>query len=209
MNTAQIAASFFSSSKRDAYNRVHFGTRLTAAGAQVEEMCDKPQRLCTLSFTGARPTANELATLLYVTSAQEPKYAIAQTQCYWFVATVFDALKMRYKGTVQDNLTHRGGTIRGVPVAIKASGKEVCAKYREARAALAEEIEQERRLKQQQEEERQREREQRQAAEEAEERARAAEEERQRECKVAQEEIAKLQRELQALRRAETNTQQA
>ncbi|KIN95305.1 hypothetical protein M404DRAFT_1007589 [Pisolithus tinctorius Marx 270] len=209
INTAQIAASFFSSSKRDDYNRVYFATRISAAGARVEEMCNKPQRLCTLSFTDARPTANELATLLYVTSAQEPKYAIAQTQCYWFVATVFDALKMLYKGTVQDNPTHRGGTIRGVPVAIKASGKEVCAKYREARAALAEEIEQERRLKQEQEEERQREREQRQAAEEAEERARAAEEERQRACKVAQEEIAKLQRELQALRRAGTNTQQA
>ncbi|KIN96706.1 hypothetical protein M404DRAFT_927971 [Pisolithus tinctorius Marx 270] len=111
-------------------------------------MCDKSQRLCTLSFTDARPTANELATLLYVTSAQTSKYAIAQTQCYWFVATVFDALKMLYKGAVQDNPTHRGGTIRGVPVAIKASGKEVCAKYREARAALSEEIEQERRLKQ-------------------------------------------------------------
>ncbi|KIN92773.1 hypothetical protein M404DRAFT_36734 [Pisolithus tinctorius Marx 270] len=115
---------------------------------------------------------------------------------------------MLYKGAVQDNPTHRGGTIRGVPVAIKASGKEVCAKYREARAALSEEIEQERRLKQEQEEERQREREQCQAAEEAEERVRVAEEERQRKCQVAQEKIAKLQRELQALRRAETSTQQ-
>ncbi|KAI6156592.1 hypothetical protein BKA82DRAFT_1004723 [Pisolithus tinctorius] len=198
MTTAELAAAISSSPKRDARDRVHFGTRLTAAGAQVEEMCDKPQRLCTLSFTDARPTANELATLLFVTSTQEPKYAIYQTQCYWFVATVFDALKMLYKGAVQDNPTHRGGTFRGVPVAIKASGEEVCAKYREARAVLAEEIEQQRRLKQEEEEERQRERDQRQAAEEAakraeeerqaaEERAQAAEEERQRERQAAEE----------------------
>ncbi|KAI5983449.1 hypothetical protein F5J12DRAFT_899698 [Pisolithus orientalis] len=212
MTTAELAAAISSSPKRDAHDRVHFGTRLTAAGAQVEEMCDKPQRLCTLSFTDARPTANELATLLYVTSAQEPKYAIYQTQCYWFVATVFDALKMLYKGAVQDNPTHRGGTFRGVQVAIKASGEEVCAKYREARAALAEEIEQKRRLKQQEEEERQRERDQRQAAEEAakraeeerraaEERAQAAEEERQKERQAA-EEAAKREREQREQREA-------
>ncbi|KAI5989821.1 hypothetical protein F5J12DRAFT_502347 [Pisolithus orientalis] len=204
LHTAQIAASLSSSSERDACDRVYFATRISAAGARVEEMCDKPQRLCTLRFTGAKPTANELATLLYVTSTQEPKYAIARTQCYWFAATVFDALKMLYKGAMQDNRTHRGGTICGVPVAIKASGEEVCAKYREARAALAEEIEQERRLKQEQEEERQREREQREAAEE---RARAAEEERQREREQRQAAEEERQREREQRQAAEEERQ--
>ncbi|KIN95302.1 hypothetical protein M404DRAFT_1007582, partial [Pisolithus tinctorius Marx 270] len=109
MNTAQIAASLSSSSKRDAYDRVYFATRISAAGDRVEEMCDRPRLACTLSFTGAKPTANELATLLYVTSAQEPKYNLHDTQCYWFAATVFDALKTLYKGPEQDPTPNLGG----------------------------------------------------------------------------------------------------
>ncbi|KAI6156624.1 hypothetical protein BKA82DRAFT_4048115 [Pisolithus tinctorius] len=174
----QFAASFSSSSKWYACDRVYFATRISAAGDRVEEMCDRPRLVCTLSFTGAKPTANELATLLYVTSAQEPKCNLHDTQCHWFAATVFEALNILYEGAKQDPTPHRGGTICGVPVDFKASGEEVYAKYRDARAALSEEVEQQRRLKQEQEEQRQREREQRQAAEEA---AKRAEEERQRE----------------------------
>ncbi|KAI6156748.1 hypothetical protein BKA82DRAFT_319750 [Pisolithus tinctorius] len=178
MNTAQIAASFCSGFERYACDRVYVATRISAAGAWVEEKCDKSRLVCTLSFTGAKPTAIELATLLYVTSAQEPKCNLHDTQCHWFAATVFDALNILYEGAEQDPTPHRGGTICGVPVDFKASGEEVYAKYRDARAALSEEVEQQRRLKQEQEEQRQREREQRQAAEEA---AKRAEEERQRE----------------------------
>ncbi|KAI6156729.1 hypothetical protein BKA82DRAFT_4048847 [Pisolithus tinctorius] len=184
-NTAQFAASFSSSSKRDACDRVYFATRISAAGDRVEEMCDRPRLVCTLSFTGAKPTANELATLLYVTSTQEPKHNLHDTQCHWFAATVFDALNILYEGAEQDPTPHQAGTICGGPVDFKASGEEVYAKYRDARAALAEKIEQQRRLKQGQEEQRQREREQRQAAEEAakraEEQREAAEQERQKE----------------------------
>ncbi|KAI6156611.1 hypothetical protein BKA82DRAFT_1008146, partial [Pisolithus tinctorius] len=133
-------------------------------------MCDRSRLVCTLSFTGTKPTADELATLLYVTSAQEPKYSLHDTQCYWFAATVFDALKTLYKGPEQDPTPHLGG--RG--------------------------IEPQCRLKQEQKEQRQREQEAAKRAEEerraAEERAQAAEEERQKECQ-ATEEAAKWERE--------------
>ncbi|KAI6156605.1 hypothetical protein BKA82DRAFT_4047887 [Pisolithus tinctorius] len=219
----QFAASFSSSSKRYACDRVYFATRISAAGDRVEEMCDRPRLVCTLSFTGAKPTANELATLLYVTSAQEPKHNLHDTQCHWFAATVFDALNILYEGAEQDPTPHQAGTICGVPVDFKASGEEVCAKYRDARAALAEKIEQQRRLKQGQEEQRQREREQRQAAEEAakraEEQREAAEQERQKEreqreaaeerARAVEEANAKLLQELEALKRAVASTQQA
>ncbi|KAI6156739.1 hypothetical protein BKA82DRAFT_4049032, partial [Pisolithus tinctorius] len=198
MNTAQIAASLSSSSKRDAYDRVYFATHISAAGAWVEEMCDRPRLACTLSFTGAKPTANELATLLYVTSAQEPKYNLHDTQCYWFAATVFDALKTLYKGPEQDPTPNLGG------YNLWGTGRFQGKRGRGVRQ-VSRGIEQQCRLKQEQKEQRQREREQRQAAEEAakraeeerraaEERAQAAEEERQKECQ-ATEEAAKWERE--------------
>ncbi|KAI5983447.1 hypothetical protein F5J12DRAFT_916469 [Pisolithus orientalis] len=150
-------------SKQDAYDRVYFACILVQQAF------------------GAKPTANELATLLYVTLAQEPKYNLQDTQCYWFATTVFDTLKMLYKGAKPDPTPHLGGTICGVPVDVKASGEEVCAK-----------------LKQEQKEQRQQECEQHQAMEEAtkraeeerhaaEERAQAAEEERQKECQATEE----------------------
>ncbi|KAI5984111.1 hypothetical protein F5J12DRAFT_787661 [Pisolithus orientalis] len=191
-NTAQFAASFSSSFKR-------------AAGDWVEGMCNRPRLVCTLSFTGAKPTANELATLLYVTSAQEPKHNLHDTQCHWFATTVFDALNILYEGAEQDPTPHQVGMICGVSVNFKASRQE-------------------------QEEQRQQECEQCQAADEAvkraeEERQReckqceAAEQERQKECKqckvaeeraqAAQEEIEKLLQEVEALKRAGASTQQA
>ncbi|KAI5987277.1 hypothetical protein F5J12DRAFT_930230 [Pisolithus orientalis] len=155
MGEKKIAASLSPSSKRDAYDRVYFA-RVLVQQALGWRRCATGLDLSVLYRLPAQSLpANELATLLYVTSAQEPKYAIAQTQCYWFATTVFDALKMLYKGSEQDPMPHLGGTICGVPVDFKASREE-------------------------KKEQRQREREQRQAVEEAmkraEEERRAAEE---------------------------------
>ncbi|KAI5987270.1 hypothetical protein F5J12DRAFT_867541, partial [Pisolithus orientalis] len=153
--------------------------------------CDRSRLVCTLSFTGARPTANELATLLYVTSAQEPKYN-HDTQCYWFAATVFDALNILYDGAKQDPTPHQG------------DGEEVCAKYRGARAALAEEIEQG-----SHEKEGQREREQREATEQERQKEREQRQEAEERARATQEEIAKLLQEVEVLKRAVASTQQA
>ncbi|KAI6009181.1 hypothetical protein EDC04DRAFT_2774204 [Pisolithus marmoratus] len=168
-------------------------------------MCNKATRICGLKFSeNGGPSANELATLLDVTSKHEPAYTLINTQCYWFVATVFAALKSLFVGAEQDITTHQGGTWNGLPIRTKESLDEVCAKYRAARAALLEEIELKRRVEHQQEDERQREREQCQAAEEAakrerkkrqaaedtakaaEDAAKAAEDEKQRERKKRQ-----------------------
>ncbi|KAI5983573.1 glycosyltransferase family 20-domain-containing protein [Pisolithus marmoratus] len=217
-------SSFSSSTQRGAHDLVSYATLDSAASAQLERKCTKAARVCTLTFSErVMPSANELATLLYMTSKHEPTYSVTNTQCYWFVETVFEALKVLFAGAEQDTASHRGGTWNRVPIRTKESVEEVCAKYRAARAALEEEIEQKRRVERQQEEERQREREQRLAAEEAakrereqrraaedvakaaEERARAAEQERQKEREqrqAAEEANAKLLRELEALRAA-------
>ncbi|KAI6004582.1 hypothetical protein EDC04DRAFT_3146910 [Pisolithus marmoratus] len=199
-------SSFSSSTQRGAHDLVSYATLDSGASAQLERKCTKAARVCALTFSEkAMPTANELATLLYVTSKHEPTYSVTNTQCYWFVETVFEALKVLFTGAEQDTASHRGGTWNRVPIRTKESVEEVCAKYRAARAALEEEMEQKRRVERQQEEERRREREQRQAAEE---RAQAAEETARREREqrqAAEEEIAKLRRELEASRRGEAS----
>ncbi|KAI6124337.1 hypothetical protein EDD17DRAFT_1876452 [Pisolithus thermaeus] len=223
--------SISTSFQRSAHDLVNYATLDSTASSELERRCKKATRDCVLTFPeGAGPSASQLATLLYVTSKHEPSYTLTNTQCYWFVETVFDALKSLFAGAAQDNPKRRGGTWNRVPIPTKGGSVDVvCAKYRAARAALAEEAEQKRKAEQQQAEERQREREQRlaaearalaaeeqrQAAEEqrraAEERARAAEEERRRERQTAEEErrrerqaaeeeIAKLRRELEASR---------
>ncbi|KAI6014935.1 hypothetical protein EDC04DRAFT_2953046 [Pisolithus marmoratus] len=139
-----------------------------------------------LSWRGV-PSANQLATLLYVTSTLEPNYDIKETQCYWFAATVFGALKSLFGGVEQEIANCRAGTTRGVRItSIKDSMEPVCERYKAARATLAEEIEQKRKAEQQvQEEERRQERAQREAAQEAAkgnwEQRQRAEEEQQRE----------------------------
>ncbi|KAI6021142.1 hypothetical protein EDC04DRAFT_380225 [Pisolithus marmoratus] len=180
-----------SSFQRSAHDLVSYATLDSSASAELEWKCKKAARICTLMFPeGVGPSANELATLLYVTSKHEPTYTITNTQCYWFVDTVFEALKSLFPGAQQDIANHRGGTWNRVRIRTKESVDEVCGKYRAARTALAEEAQQKHRAEQQQEEERQREREQRQVAEEvakrerekrqvAEEQRQAAEEQRQ------------------------------
>ncbi|KAI6094199.1 hypothetical protein EDD16DRAFT_1683683, partial [Pisolithus croceorrhizus] len=177
-------SSMSSSFQRGAHDLISYATLDSSASAELERKCKKAARICTLTFPeGVGPSANQLATLLYVTSKHEPKYTITNTQCYWFVDTVFEALKSLFAGAQQDIPNHRGGTWNRVRIPTKGSVDEVCGKYRAARTALAEEAEQKHRAEQQQEEERQREREQRQAAEEVAKRERekrqAAEEQRQ------------------------------
>ncbi|KAI5991780.1 hypothetical protein EDC04DRAFT_2587262, partial [Pisolithus marmoratus] len=106
--------------------------------------------ICMLTFSEqARPSANELVTLLYVTSKHEPTYNITNTQCYWFIKTVFEALKSLFEGAEKNPADHQGGTWNGVPIPMKGSIDEVCTKYQTAWAALAQEVEQKCRVKQQ------------------------------------------------------------
>ncbi|KAI6040808.1 hypothetical protein EDC04DRAFT_2893821 [Pisolithus marmoratus] len=235
---ADISTSISPDHLGNAHDRVLCATLDSTGSTQLEKAYENSSHICTLTFSEkAKPSASDLAILVYVTSTLEPKYDLHQTQCYWFAATVFEALKSLFESAEQDTLSRRAGTTYRMRIArIKDSVKPVCDRYKEAQATLAEEIEQKRKAEQQpgqQEEERRqeraqrvaaeeaakREREQRQAAEEerhrereqrqaAEERARAAEEERQRERQAAEEEIAKLQRELEALRKAGASTQQ-
>ncbi|KAI6128650.1 hypothetical protein EDD16DRAFT_1723850 [Pisolithus croceorrhizus] len=199
-----------------------YATLESRAGAVLDQECKKAKRNCTLTFSEEnRPSAIQLATLLRVTSRLEPMYSLAHTQCYWFVRTVFGALKRLFQDAKQDIPKHSGGTWNGLPIPMKENMDVVCEKYRDAWAALVEEAAQKRRAEQQEKEEREREREQRRVAEEEREREReqrrAAEEERQRaeeRARVAEEEIqrereqrqaaeeanAKLLQELEALR---------
>ncbi|KAI6137685.1 hypothetical protein EDD17DRAFT_1517134 [Pisolithus thermaeus] len=205
--------SMSSCSQRGAHDLVSYATLDSSASAELERKCKKAACICTLTFPeGVGPSANEVATLLYVTSKHEPTYTITSTQCYWFVDTVFEALKSLFAGAQQDIVNHRGGTWNRVRIHTKGSVDEVCSKYSAARTALAEEAEQKRRAEQQQEEERQREREQRQAAEEVAKRERekcqAAEE--QRQAAEEQRQVAEEQRQAaEEQRRAAEEQRQA
>ncbi|KAI6016266.1 hypothetical protein BKA83DRAFT_4335672 [Pisolithus microcarpus] len=174
MRSGQIL-SMSSSSQMAAHDNARFATSDCAAGGELERKYKKADCICTLTFPGVAPTANEIATLLYVTSKHEQKYRIDNTQCYWFAATVFEALKCIFVDAEENVTKHSGskGKWHGISVPIKESVVEVRNEYYVLRNALAQEIEQKRRAELQQEEERQREREERQAAEE---RARTAEE---------------------------------
>ncbi|KAI6124947.1 hypothetical protein EDD17DRAFT_656211 [Pisolithus thermaeus] len=189
-STSNLSSISSSSQWGAAHDLIHHATLNSRTRAQLEQMFKKATRVCSLTFSEkARPSANELATLLYLTSKLEPTYTVTSTQCYWFVETVFTALKSLFEDAEQDIAIHRGGTWNGVPVYTKASVKEVCGKYREARAALDLEVEERCRLERIQIEQRQWVREQLQAAQV---RARAAEEiaQREREKRLAAEQKA-------------------
>ncbi|KAI6094463.1 hypothetical protein EDD16DRAFT_1684924 [Pisolithus croceorrhizus] len=194
-----------SSFQRGAHDLVSYATLDGSASAELERKCKKAAQICTLTFPeGVGPSANELATLLYVTSKHEPTYTITSTQCYWFVDTVFEALKSLFLGAQQDIANHRGGMWNRVRIRMKESVDEVCGKYRAARTALAEEAEQKHRAEQQQEEERQWEREQRQVAEEVAKREREKCQAAEEQCQAAEEQAQEMEeereRELEASR---------
>ncbi|KAI6022631.1 hypothetical protein EDC04DRAFT_2728780 [Pisolithus marmoratus] len=148
----------------------------------------------------------------------KPAYTLTNMQCYWFVATVFAALKSLFAGAEQDTTTHQGGRWNGLLIHMKESLDEVCAKYCAARAALLEEIELKHRVEHQQEDKRQQECEQCQAVEEAakqeHKKHQAVDDEKQGECKkcqiaedAAKEANAKLLQDLEALQRARVTRQ--
>ncbi|KAI6014918.1 hypothetical protein EDC04DRAFT_2608906 [Pisolithus marmoratus] len=201
--------------QRGTHDLVSYATLDSSASAELECKCKKAAQICMLTFPeGVGPSANE----------HKPTYTITNTQCYWFVNTVFEALKSLFPGAQQDIVNHQGGTWNRVWIHMKESVDEVCGKYHAAQTALAK-AEQKHRAEQQQEEERQWEHEQCQVAEEVtkrecekcqaveeqyqavEEQCQAAEEwawemveERERECQVVEEEITQLQQELEASR---------
>ncbi|KAI6104489.1 hypothetical protein EV401DRAFT_666610 [Pisolithus croceorrhizus] len=180
-------------SQMGAHDLVSYATLGSRASAELERKCEKATRICTLTFSEKdRPSATQIATLLYVTSKHEPTYSITNTQCYWFVETVFDALKSLFVSAQEDITNRRGGMWNRVPVPTKP------------RSA----VEKRRAEQRQQEEERQQEREQRQTAEEAarieREKRQAAEEEKMKaveRARAAEDANARLLRDLEVLRR--------
>ncbi|KAI5990155.1 hypothetical protein EDD15DRAFT_2370063 [Pisolithus albus] len=192
-------------SRLPARDAISHATLDSTASAELEQRCKDADCISTLTFPeNAGPSADKIATLLVVTSALEPMYQLMHTQCYWFVATVFEASKRLFPGAEQDITKHKGGSCYRIRIPQKSSVDAVCGEYDKAQIALDAEIEEERRVEQEREETRrreiERERELRQAAEE---RARTLEEEKQREHEqrqAAEEEIAKLRRELEASR---------
>ncbi|KIK25349.1 hypothetical protein PISMIDRAFT_349808 [Pisolithus microcarpus 441] len=146
MRSGQIL-SMSSSSQMAAHDNARFATSDCAAGGELERKYKKADCVCTLTFPGVAPTANEIATLLYVTSKHEQKYRIDNTQCYWFAATVFEALKCIFVDAEENVTKHSGskGKWHGISVPIKESVVEVRNEYYVLRNALAQEIEQKRR----------------------------------------------------------------
>ncbi|KAI6039991.1 hypothetical protein EDC04DRAFT_2681160 [Pisolithus marmoratus] len=93
---------FSNGDQRAARHHVSYATRDSVAGLQLEWLCMKAELLCTLTFReGAGPSANELATLLDVTSKQRPMYNLSDIQCYWFVGTMFGALRSLFEGALE------------------------------------------------------------------------------------------------------------
>ncbi|KAI6040095.1 hypothetical protein EDC04DRAFT_2894477 [Pisolithus marmoratus] len=150
--SAQIS-SISSSSPQGAHNLISYATLGSAASAELEQMCNKATRICGLKFSeNDRPSANELATLLDVTSSTS-QHTPSPT--------------CNVTGAEQDTTTHQGGRWNGLPIHMKESLDKVCAKYHAAQAALLKEIELKCRVEHQQEDKRWQEHEQCQAAEEA------------------------------------------
>ncbi|KAI6095201.1 hypothetical protein EDD16DRAFT_773211 [Pisolithus croceorrhizus] len=207
--------------ERSARDVVSYAALESSAGTELERMCTKAIPIRTLTFPpdSVVPSANELATLVYITSAHEPTYNVTNTQCYWFVETIFEAIKSLFAGAEEIIVNAQGGTWNGVRIRRKPSADGVSTKYRAARAALAEEAERKHTAQRQQDEETRRER---QAVEgralEAEERALEAEEraleaaeralEAAERALAAEEANARLLQELEALRRARASTSQ-
>ncbi|KAI5987868.1 hypothetical protein EDD15DRAFT_2371919 [Pisolithus albus] len=189
----------------NARDRVLCATLGSTASVELETMCNEATRISTLKFSEeARPSANQIANLIFITSTLEPKYRVNGTQCYWFVETLFEVLKILFKDSKQDIMRDSAGKCYGMTINTKKdSVQTVLDRYNDSERALLEEINQKRRAEQQTEEERQREREERQAAEE---RARTAEERTQAERLAAEERIQAERRaaeeRIQAERRA-------
>ncbi|KAI6028017.1 hypothetical protein BKA83DRAFT_4237290 [Pisolithus microcarpus] len=174
----KASSSSNSISRRLAKDEIVYATLDSIASAPLEQRCKDSDCISTLTFPeDAGPSANKIATLLVVTSALEPTYQLMNTQCYWFVATVFEALKCLFPGAKQDITGHTGGTWYQVRIPKKSSVDAACAKYKVAQSLLDVEIEEEHRVQQEREEARRREIEElRAAAEREREQRRAADE---------------------------------
>ncbi|KAI5995004.1 hypothetical protein EDD15DRAFT_2365913 [Pisolithus albus] len=172
------------------------------AAVPMERKCKHSDFISALTFPkDAGPSANQIGTLLVVTSALEPMYRLMNMQYCWFAATVFEALKRLFPGAKQDFKKHNGGGSRWIWIPQKSSVDAVCEKYGEARTALDVEIEQERRAEQERGEARRREIEERWAAVERKcEQCQVAEERERQATEEALATLSHLRRELEALR---------
>ncbi|KAI5984208.1 hypothetical protein EDD15DRAFT_2533261 [Pisolithus albus] len=223
-SSTNASSSSNSISRLPARDAISYATLDSTASAELEQRCKDADCISTLTFPeNAGPSADKIATLLVVTSALEPMYQLMHTQCYWFVATVFEASKRLFPGAEQDITKHKGGSCYRIRIPQKSSVDAVCGEYDKARIALDAEIEEERRVEREQEEKRRREiaelraaaeaaDEQRQAAEEAAKREReqrqaadeqrqAADEQRQtaeERARAAEEKMANLLRQMEA-----------
>ncbi|KIK28188.1 hypothetical protein PISMIDRAFT_91642 [Pisolithus microcarpus 441] len=146
---SKASSSSNSISRRLAKDEIVYATLDSIASAPLEQRCKDSDCISTLTFPeDAGPSANKIATLLVVTSALEPTYQLMNTQCYWFVATVFEALKCLFPGAKQDITGHTGGTWYQVRIPKKSSVDAACAKYKVAQSLLDVEIEEEHRVQQ-------------------------------------------------------------
>ncbi|KAI5989900.1 hypothetical protein EDD15DRAFT_1197510 [Pisolithus albus] len=134
-------------SRRLARDAISYATLDSTASAELEQRCKDTDCISTLTFPeNAGPSADKIATLLVVTSELEPMYQLMHTQCYWFVATVFEASKRLFPGAEQDITKHKGGKCYRIRIPQKPSVDAVCGEYDKAQTALDAEIEEERRV---------------------------------------------------------------
>ncbi|KAI5987851.1 hypothetical protein EDD15DRAFT_1405956 [Pisolithus albus] len=138
-----------------------WATMGSRAGAFLEWDHGKATCIRTLTFPeSTRVSANQLVTLLAVTSKHKQTYSVTDADD-WFVETVFEALKHLFAVVEKNTAGRWGRPWNNVPIPPKGSvNEEVCTKYH---AALEEEAKEKRRH----EEEEERRRKERQAREEA------------------------------------------
>ncbi|KAI5994422.1 hypothetical protein EDD15DRAFT_794259 [Pisolithus albus] len=132
------SSSFTSLSRFKAYDIIHNVTKPSPAYDKMAAELDKGYSLLTLSFGEIKPSVHELATLLRITSRNKPLYDAGCTQCFWFAATVFEALQRRFEGTVEDTNGHKRRGFHGVPIHIQDSVGEIHTEYEIARATWSE-----------------------------------------------------------------------
>ncbi|KAF9234651.1 hypothetical protein BU15DRAFT_78800 [Melanogaster broomeanus] len=137
---SSTSSSTYSSSVLPANDSIHTATAGSAAlrHLDVQFFRNEPraERTLTLDTDSTRPLVVELASLLKVTSCHAESYSLFKNQCYWFAATVYEALQQlfpRHRETIHSN---KNGTYRRIEIPVANSAEDVCAAYHRERAAI-------------------------------------------------------------------------
>ncbi|KAI5983258.1 hypothetical protein EDD15DRAFT_2202246 [Pisolithus albus] len=116
------------------------------AHASMECKCNASDCILMLRFPeDSGLMAHKLATLLVKISALEPEYHLMNTQCYWFVATVFQACKCLFPCVKQETTKSIAGTWFEVGILTKPSLDATCTSYEAVQSVLEVKIEEQRR----------------------------------------------------------------